>query len=69
MHILASQVYGSSDDDARNLRDFSSNRGLLRGGSLARTGKQLLPPNQGEFNDCQVCPFFFFWLSCAAEKK
>jgi len=55
-YMDASQVYGSSDDLARSLRDFSSNRGLLRGGALARTGKPLLPPNQGEFVDCQVDP-------------
>jgi len=53
-YIDASQVYAYSDEEARNLRDFSSNRGLLRGGIAGSTGKSLLPPNQGEFIDCQV---------------
>lgn len=54
--IDASNVYGSSEDDARNLRDFTSNRGLLRAGIVmpSSSGKPLLPPNQGEFVDCQI---------------
>jgi len=54
-YIDASMIYGSSDDDARNLRDFASGRGLLRTSPPAtQSQKPLLPPNQGEFVDCQV---------------
>lgn len=53
-YIDASMVYGFSDEDGRNLRDFTSNRGLLRSGIVMPSGKSLLPPNQGEFVDCQV---------------
>jgi len=50
-------IYGSSDDDARNLRDFASGRGLLRTSPPATPSqKRLLPPNQGEFIDCQASP-------------
>jgi len=55
-YIDASMVYAFSDEDARNLRDFSSNRGLLRAGIVMPSGKPLLPPNRGEFVDCQVGP-------------
>ena len=50
----ASNVYGSSDEESRNLRDFRSNRGLLRTGILMPGGKPLLPPNEGEPIDCQM---------------
>ena len=54
-YIDASMVYGNSDGDARNLRDFASGRGLLRTSPPAsQSQKPLLPPNQGEFIDCQV---------------
>jgi len=53
--IDASMVYGSSDDEARNLRDFASGRGLMRTSPpAAPSQKRLLPPNQGEFIDCQA---------------
>lgn len=56
--IDASNVYGSSEEDAFNLRDHTSNGGLLRVGvySSYAYDKRLLPPNQGEFVDCQVDP-------------
>ena len=54
--IDASNVYGSSDEEARNLRDFRSNRGMLRTGILMPSGRPLLPPNQGEPTDCQIDP-------------
>uniref|UniRef100_V9GWR0 Peroxidasin n=1 Tax=Lumbricus terrestris TaxID=6398 RepID=V9GWR0_LUMTE len=55
-YIDASMVYSFSDEDGRNLRDFSSNRGLLRAGIVMPSGKPLLPPNRGEFVDCMVDP-------------
>ena len=54
-YIDASMIYGNDDDDARNLRDFASGRGLMRTSPPAlQSQKPLLPPNQGEFIDCQV---------------
>jgi len=54
-YIDASMIYGNDDDDGRNLRDFASGRGLLRTSpSASQSQKPLLPPNQGEFIDCQV---------------
>ena len=55
-YVDASQIYGSSEEAARNLRDFTSHRGLLRTGVLMPSGKPLLPPNNGEPIDCQVDP-------------
>jgi len=53
--IDASMIYGSSDDDARNLRDVVSGRGLMRTSPASiPSQKPLLPPNQGEFIDCQA---------------
>jgi len=53
--IDASMIYGNDDGDARNLRDFASGRGLLRTSPPAtQLQKPLLPPNQGEFIDCQA---------------
>ena len=54
--IDASSVYGSAEDEARNLRDFSTNNGLLRTGRIMPSGKPLLPPNVGEPIDCQMDP-------------
>ena len=54
-YIDASMIYGNDDDDSRNLRDFASGRGLMRTSPPAsQTQKPLLPPNQGEFIDCQA---------------
>ena len=53
-YIDGSQVYGSTEEETHNLRDFVSNRGLLRSGLIMPSGKSLLPPNRGEPVDCQV---------------
>ena len=54
--IDASNVYGSSEEDASSLRNHNTDQGLLRTGvpSNYNRNKRLLPPNQGEFIDCQV---------------
>ena len=55
VYLDASMVYGSNEDDARNLRDFTTSRGLMRTSPPPLPSqKPLLPPNQGEFIDCQV---------------
>ena len=55
-YVDASSVYGSSVEEARNLRDFSNNNGLLRTGHIMPSGKPLLPPNVGEPVECQLDP-------------
>lgn len=57
-YIDASNVYGSSEEDAFNLRDHNNDRGLMRVGvpSAEAPHKFNLPPNQGEFVDCQLDP-------------
>jgi peroxidase len=55
-YMDASNIYGSHDEGARNLRDFTSHRGLLRTGVVMPSGKPLLPPNNGEPIDCQMDP-------------
>ena len=54
--IDASNVYGSSEEEASNLRNHNTDQGLLRVGvpSMYNKKRKLLPPNQGEFVDCQV---------------
>jgi peroxidase len=54
-YIDASMVYGNSEVEARNLRDFASSHGLLRTSPpRLPTQKAFMPPNQGEFIDCQM---------------
>jgi len=54
-YIDASMIYGSTEADARNLRDFASSHGLLRTSQPRFPAqKSFLPPNQGEFVDCQM---------------
>ena len=54
--IDASNVYGSSEEEASNLRDQHTNQGLLRVGEASRynPNKRLLPSNQEEAIDCAV---------------
>ncbi|CAH1772788.1 unnamed protein product, partial [Owenia fusiformis] len=54
--IDASNVYGSSEEDSHDLRDLSSERGLLRTGLILNNGKHLLPYNVDAPVDCQVDP-------------
>jgi len=68
--IDASMIYGSSDNDARNLRDFASGRGLMRTSPAASASqKPLMPPNQGEFIDCQVTSPVHFAAVCRITLK
>ena len=55
-YIDASNVYGSSEEEAHSLRDFTSRNGHLRSGYVMSSGKPLLPPNTGEPVDCQMDP-------------
>lgn len=55
-YMDASNIYGSSEEEARNLRDFTINRGMLRTGITLTSGKSLLPSNNGEPIDCQMDP-------------
>lgn len=55
-YLDASQVYGYDDDLARNLRDFTTDRGLLREGSTIPGHKPLLPYMSGQFVDCRRDP-------------
>lgn len=55
-YIDASNIYGSTDDEAQNLRDFSTQTGYLRSGYIMPSGKPLLPANNGEPVDCQMDP-------------
>ncbi|KAG8512340.1 Peroxidasin [Galemys pyrenaicus] len=51
-YIDASNVYGSSEHEARALRDLASQRGLLRQGVVQRSGKPLLPFAAGPPTEC-----------------
>ncbi|XP_076677332.1 peroxidasin [Andrena cerasifolii] len=55
-YMDASQVYGYDDDLARNLRDFSTDHGLLREGPTIPGHKPLLPYASGQFVDCRRNP-------------
>ncbi|XP_076171397.1 peroxidasin [Ptiloglossa arizonensis] len=52
-YLDASQVYGYDDDLARDLRDFSTDHGLLREGPTIPGHKPLLPYASGQFVDCR----------------
>ncbi|XP_075856627.1 peroxidasin homolog isoform X2 [Microcebus murinus] len=51
-YIDASNVYGSTDHEARGIRDLASHRGLLRQGIVQRSGKPLLPFAAGPPTEC-----------------
>uniref|UniRef100_H3AWY7 Peroxidasin n=1 Tax=Latimeria chalumnae TaxID=7897 RepID=H3AWY7_LATCH len=51
-YIDASNVYGSSDHEAQEVRDLASQRGLLRQGIVQRSGKPLLPFATGPPTEC-----------------
>ncbi|XP_043926194.1 peroxidasin homolog isoform X2 [Protopterus annectens] len=51
-YIDASNVYGSSDHDAVEVRDLASQRGLLKQGIVQRSGKPLLPFASGPPTEC-----------------
>ncbi|EDL36936.1 peroxidasin homolog (Drosophila) [Mus musculus] len=51
-YIDASNVYGSTDHEARSIRDLASHRGLLRQGIVQRSGKPLLPFATGPPTEC-----------------
>ncbi|XP_010180039.1 PREDICTED: peroxidasin homolog, partial [Mesitornis unicolor] len=51
-YIDASNVYGSSDREALEIRDLASQRGLLRQGIVQRSGKPLLPFATGPPTEC-----------------
>lgn len=53
--IDASNVYGSSEKDAHDLREIEDNRGLLKRGTNIN-GKYFLPFNRDTPIDCQVNP-------------
>ncbi|XP_076248599.1 peroxidasin [Calliopsis andreniformis] len=55
-YLDASQVYGYDDDLARDLRDFSTDHGLLREGPTIPGHKPLLPYASGQFVDCRRNP-------------
>lgn len=52
--IDASNVYGSSEKDAYDLRSFEEDSGYLKQGMHYKDGKFLLPFNQNTPIDCQV---------------
>lgn len=52
----ATNVYGSSEHEANLLRDFGTERGLLRTGITSYVGKPLLPANVDAPVDCQMDP-------------
>lgn len=52
--IDASNVYGSTAKDAKDLRSFEGDKGLLKRGVHATNGKYLLPFNQDTPIDCMV---------------
>ncbi|KRT84503.1 peroxidase [Oryctes borbonicus] len=51
--IDASQVYGFSDDLAKNLRDLTNELGRLRVGHTYSGGKPLLPYGENQVMDCR----------------
>ncbi|XP_044118085.1 peroxidasin homolog isoform X2 [Neovison vison] len=51
-YLDASNVYGSSEHEARAIRDLASQRGLLRQGVVQRSGKPLLPFAAGPPTEC-----------------
>lgn len=55
-YLDASQVYGYDDDVARDLRDLTTDRGLLREGPNFPNRKPLLPYASGQFVDCRRDP-------------
>ncbi|CAL7935809.1 unnamed protein product [Xylocopa violacea] len=55
-YMDASQVYGYDDALARDLRDFSTDHGLLREGPAIPGHKPLLPYASGQFVDCRRNP-------------
>ena len=56
--IDASNVYGSSIDEASHLRELTRNRGLLRVGPVTHDGTRLLPFDDSTLAhvDCQIEP-------------
>ncbi|KAL2716374.1 peroxidasin [Vespula squamosa] len=55
-YLDASQVYGYDDELARDLRDLTTDHGLLREGSIFPGRKALLPYASGQFVDCRRNP-------------
>lgn len=55
-YLDASQVYGYNDEVARDLRDFTTDHGLLREGPTIPDHKPLLPYASGQFVDCRRNP-------------
>ncbi|XP_076650032.1 peroxidasin [Halictus rubicundus] len=55
-YLDASQVYGYDDDLARDLRDSTTDHGLLREGPTFPGHKPLLPYASGQFVDCRRNP-------------
>ena len=55
-YMDASNIYGSSEEEATGLRDYSAAAGQLRHGHVMPAGKPLLPENSGEPVDCQMDP-------------
>ncbi|XP_017546292.1 peroxidasin [Pygocentrus nattereri] len=51
-YIDASNVYGSSQHEAEEIRDLAGHRGQLRQGIVQRTGKALLPFATGPPTEC-----------------
>ncbi|XP_066468473.1 peroxidasin homolog isoform X2 [Tiliqua scincoides] len=51
-YIDASNVYGSSEHEAQEVRDLASHKGLLRQGIVQRSGKPLLPFATGPPTEC-----------------
>ncbi|XP_078731526.1 peroxidasin homolog isoform X1 [Lampetra fluviatilis] len=51
-YVDASNVYGSSERESRELRDLAGRRGLLRRGVVQRSGKALLPFATGPPTEC-----------------
>lgn len=52
-YIDASQVYGFSEELARDLRDFTNDHGHLRKGRFLPSGKYLLPFSNNDVMDCR----------------